>query len=292
MSNNEDFHITIDGSRGAYTVEGRGVGEIQVSPVRFVYDETEGVRRHLNKIKCGDAPSRQAMQGIGELLYDALFPRSIYRAWARSQAELPKGGKLRLKLNVRPPELSHLPWELLYDSDEGYFLAARLSYPIVRYIESGIPVASTLARHPLRVLYLQANPLDAPMLDLAASQEALQEALGADCEIKVVRETTPDGLTRVLREKPGFHILHYDGHATFDSATGEGHLALLCAKHFTHWLSGETLATFLDGTSVRLVVLAACNTGIDSARKRFAGIAQHLMHTSNLPAAVAMPGTL
>lgn len=288
MSNNEDFHVTIDGLRGNYTVEARGPREIQVSPVPFVYNETEGLREALGKIRSGYAPSRRAMKGIGGLLYDALFPRSVYRAWARSQAQLAEGGTLRLKLNVRPPELSRLPWEMLYDADEGYFLAVRLSYAIVRTIESGIPVASTLARHPLRVLYLQANPLDTAPLDLVASEKALAEALGADCEIKVVRHTTPDALMRVLRERSGFHILHYDGHARFDDATDEGHLALHSAKQVTHWLSGETLASLLDGSSVRLVVLAACQTGISSSRQRFAGIAQHLMHTSQLPAAVAM----
>jgi hypothetical protein len=48
------------------------------------------------------------------------------------------------------------------------------------------------------------------------------------------------------------------------------------------------LATYLDGTSVRLVVLSACETAKDSTQKRFSGIAQRLIRSSSLPAVVAM----
>jgi len=53
-------------------------------------------------------------------------------------------------------------------------------------------------------------------------------------------------------------------------------------------VSGETLAAFLDGTSIRLVVLSACQSAMDSPERRFSGIAQGLLKTSSLPAAVAM----
>ena len=84
----------------------------------------------------------------------------------------------------------------------------------MRYIESGIPVASPLAPHPLRVLYLQSNPFKIAPLDLQASEKAIRQALGANYEIKLC-QPTPDGLLKALREKPGFHILHYNGHALF-----------------------------------------------------------------------------
>ena len=288
MSQYSNFDVTVDGSPDQYYVEARGIGETQVSGVRFEH-HGERLRQQVEKIYSEHGSSRyQAMKEVGRLLYDALFSRSVREIWAHSQAQLAKGDKLRLRLNIRPPVLSRLPWELLYNSDGDYFLAARLSYPIVRYIESGIPVASTLARHPLRVLYLQSNPLNTPPLELDASERAIEQALGTNCEIKVLRQPTPDALLAALREKPGFHILHYDGHAYFDEQANEGYLLLHDAKNKALSLSGEKLATFLADTSIRLVVLAACQTGMDASNRRFAGIAQHLMHTSNLPATVAM----
>jgi hypothetical protein len=100
-----------------------------------------------------------------------------------------------------------------------------------------------------------------------------------------VHATTPDDLRDVLREGT-HHVLHYDGHGAFEGSSG--HLYLHDAGGGTHKLSGEMLATYLDGSSIRLVVLSACETAADAAEKRFSGIAQQLMRTTRLPAVVAM----
>jgi hypothetical protein len=284
----EDFFLIVNGAPGDYAVEAHAPGEIRIRPVPFEYRETDELRVELNSIKEGFAPSRQRMQLVGSLLFEALFPRKIIRAFEGAPRALSDGVKLRLKLIVRPPELSHLPWELMYDPDEEIFLAARLSYPIVRFVESGTPVASLLARRPLRMLYVQANPSDTTPLDAAASEKALKGALGTDAEIAVVHSTTPSALRDMLRESPGFHILHYDGHGDFDEQSDAGHLYLHDEEGESYPLSGEMLATYLDGSSVRLVVLSACETAVDSKQKRLSGIAQQLMRASSLPAMVAM----
>jgi hypothetical protein len=284
----EDFFLIVNGAPGDYTVEAQGPGEIRIRPVPFEYRETDELRVELNSIKEGFAPSRDRMQLVGSLLFEALFPRKIIRAFEGAPHALSGGVKLRLKLIVRPPELSHLPWELLYDPDEEIFLAARLSYPIVRFVESGAPVASLLARRPLRVLYVQANPSGTTPLDAAASEKALKGALGTDAEITVLHSTTPSALRDMLRESPGFHVLHYDGHGDFDEESDAGHLYLHDEEGESYPLSGEMLATYLDGTSVRLVVLSACETAVDSKQKRLSGIAHQLMRASSLPAVVAM----
>lgn len=284
----EDFFLVVNGTTGAYTVEARGPGEIQVPPVPFQYQETDDLRVDLRRIKKGRAPSRERMQAVGRVLFDALFPRRVFRAFERARSAVSESVNLRLKLIVRPPELSHLPWELLYDPDDERFLAARLTYPLVRFVESGTPVARLLAPRPLRVLYVQANPASTKQLDLAASEQAIREALGDQVEIRAVRHTTPATLRQVLRERPGFHILHYDGHAAFDEYEESGTIYLNPATGSIYPLDGELLATYLDGTSVRLVVLAACETAVDSQQKRFTGVAQQLMRASGLPAVVAM----
>ncbi|MCZ7568600.1 MAG: CHAT domain-containing protein [Ardenticatenaceae bacterium] len=242
----------------------------------------------LRRIRKGLAPSRERIQAVGRVLFDALFPRRVFRAFERARSAVPESVNLRLKLIVRPPELGHPPWALLYDPDDERLLAARLTYPLVRFIESGTPVASRLAPRPLRVLYVPANPASTTQLDLATSEQAIREALGDQVEICAIRHTTPAALRQVPRERPGFHILHDGGHAAFDAREDAGTIYLNPATGSISPLDGELLATYLDGTPVRLVVLAACETAVDSQQKRFTGVAQQLMRASALPAVVAM----
>jgi hypothetical protein len=283
----EDFVLEVNGTTGDYTVEARGPGEISIPPAPFEYQETDELRVELNRIKEGFAPTRERMQFAGQLLFDALFPRKVVRAFENARAALSEGVELRLKLIVRPAELSHLPWELMYDPDEEAFPAARLSCPIVRFIESGKPVAKLLARRPLRVLYVQANPPGTNPLDtLPANEKALRKAFGEtpgeDAEVTPVRNARQQELQDRLREP--YHILYYDGHAVFDAESDAGYLYLHDGR-----LSGELLGRYyLDNTSIRLVVLSACETAVDSKEKRFSGIAHQLMLNSKLPAVVAM----
>jgi hypothetical protein len=292
MPRYQDFFLIINGSAGHYTVECHGPGEIIVPPQPLVWNETPALRHELEQVETGEAPSPQWMQALGSLLHDAVFPPSVGLAMAAARQALPDGTSLRLKLVVRPPELNALPWELLYDPVGSYFLAGRLSFPVVRFVESGTPVASLLARRPLRILHVQSSPKDIPGFDLERSSQALRSALGRVKdgqplgEITRLRTATPQALREHLRQP--FHILHYDGHAYFDEQEGIGKLALVDESGNAHLLDGELLSTYLDGTSIRLVVLAACATGLDSRQQRFSGIAQRLMRSSSLPAVVAM----
>lgn len=282
----EDFFLTVYGSPGNYTVAADGPGQIRVS-APFNFSETSEIRSVIERIKIGEAPRRPEMQGVGAALFDALFPRAIARAFDSAQATLTPDVRLRLKLVVWPPEVADLPWELLYDTDANFFLAGRLTFPLVRFIEAGQPVASLLARRPLRVLYVQANPRGTDRLALGSGERAIREALPEGTVITALRNATTEALRDALRERPGYHILHYDGHAAFDATTNDGFLALTNNAGGIHRLTGERLANHLDGSTIRLVVLAACETGMESRQQRFTGIAQRLMHTSSLPAVIA-----
>jgi hypothetical protein len=291
MPQYQDFFLIVNGKPGDYTVEARGPGQIAVEPVRFVYEETPDIRIELNRIKEGFAPSRERMQKIGMLLFEALFPRSIAVAFANSRPNpiAQPDTHLRIKLIIRPPELSHLPWELLYDVDQKHFMAARPSYPIVRFVESNQVVAKLLSKRPLRVLYVQANPSRGTQpLDVKKSETAIRAALGEQAIIDGLYAATPEALRVALHKSPGYHVLHYDGHGTFETESSAGYLCLDDGQGGVHQLSGEMLEYCLADTSTRLVVLSACETAMDSKQKRFSGIAQQLMYNSKLPAAIAM----
>ncbi|HSJ57819.1 MAG TPA: CHAT domain-containing protein, partial [Anaerolineae bacterium] len=264
-----DFVLIVDGAPRAYTVAAEGPGEIRVAPVTFQWEEAGTVRSALLAVQAGQPPSREEMEALGSALFLALFPRPVIRAFERAPDALPAGHLLRLKIVVRPAALSHLPWELLYDPDERHFLAPRLSCPIVRFVESGKPAPSLLAPRPLRLLYLQANPPGTVPLDVEASERAVRDGLGEVGVVHAVRATTPAALRDALREQPGYHVLHYDGHGLFHRDRGEGYLFLHDEEGRVHPLSGELLAAYLDGTAVRLVVLSACLTAAESHEKTF-----------------------
>ena len=283
----EDFYLIVDGEPGHYTVEAEGPGNIRTGRARFEYQETEELRVELNQIRAGFAPSRPRMQAVGETLFKALFPYEILPAFVGAKSGLPQDTHLRLKLIIRPPELGLLPWELTYDILDRTFIAARRSRPIVRYVEQGTPPEPLLARRPLRVLYVQANPKGTGKLDAAASEQALREALGELGEVVSVRDATPEALRDALRENT-CHVLYYDGHGGFDDESDTGYLFLHGEGDRAYPLDGEVLATYLDGSSIRLLMLSACETAADSVEKRFSGLAGRVIGTTRLPAGVAL----
>ncbi len=282
-----DFKLTLTGTPGSYTVAAQGPRGINIDPVATQID-LSAVRPAVEQLKDGLDLEPAALQQLGAALFDALFPRKLARAFERAYEDLPAHTELRLKLAILPPELADLPWELLYDPDVGAFLAGRATLPIVRMIESGAPSASLLAPRPLRVLHVQASPRDAARLDLAGSEAAIRAGLGSAGEITTLRNATPASLQAALRQGR-FHVLHVDSHGAFDAQADAGYLLLEAADGKALRVDAGLLASTLDGSTVRLVVLAACETAAQSQARRFSGLAQHLMRTvPRLPAALAM----
>lgn len=281
-----DFFLIFNGRAGRYTVEAYGPRAISVSPQAVDLKFPASLREQLDRIRQGEAPAHQHFQAIGSRLYQAAFPHPIALAYARASAQLPEEAYLRLKLLIRPPELNALPWELLYDPAGEIFLAPRRTYSIVRFIEGSIPTAPLSERKPLRILSILSSPQDLPLLNLPACECTLRQAIGEKAEISLVSPPTLAMLRKFLRQP--FHVLHYDGHAFYTPETQSGALCLEDEHGNAQAVSGEMLATYLAGTTIRLVVLAACESGADGRRKRSSGLAHRLMVTSNLPAVVAM----
>lgn len=285
-----DFELILDEGRDGYRLEARGPG-VSISDLPVVFDLQGSLKQELARVKLGFPPSRQRLEQIGRALFTALFPTQVFAGYIAAQAAQPEI-LLRLKITVRTDALSQLPWELLFDPYKNTFLAARTPYPLVRFVGGNsllsLPTLSNQPLDTIRLLYLEANPAGTAPLNLAASRERIQQALGRKAEITVITETTIDDLQDALRHQ-AFHILHYAGHAEFDEKTGTGQLNLHQPDGTVAPLSTELLATLLDVPSLRLVVFSACQTAADGQQRRFSGIAQRLMVTSNrLLAAVAM----
>jgi len=88
-----------------------------------------------------------------------------------------------------------------------------------------------------------------------------------------------------LRET--FHILHFIGHGTFDQASSTGQLILEDENHKSDPLDARSLGQLLNGSTIRLVFLNACETAQTASRTDAYGVADVLVK-AGVPAVVAM----
>jgi len=129
-----------------------------------------GTRRRIG------TPEEQTIQGFGRALFEALLVGEVgthYRVSWREARRQNKG--LRVKLRVRPPELSALPWEFLYDPKRDY-LSLSSRTPLVRYPEVPQPIDRLTVTPPLSILGMVASPLGLPQLDEGHEKRLVEEA--------------------------------------------------------------------------------------------------------------------
>lgn len=277
-----DFHLTVRGTPGTYTVEAR-LADGRSVEAPFELDRDERFVETVRTIDAGRQPTAREIQELGERLFDALFPRKVLRAYDRAESRGEGASTLRLRLNVRAPDLAPLPWETL--CDDGTFVAERRSRPLVRVLDTLAPSVPLGVEGALHILHAQAAPLDTPELDLDAGRRALEEGVGEAARITRLDETTAPALREALRA--GVHVLHYEGHAAL---TDRGPVLQLHEPEGdgSAPLRASELASYLDGSDVRLVVLAACLTGSSASEGHQAAVAGELVRTTRVPAIVAM----
>src|SRR5690349_10150119 len=89
---------------------------------------------------------------LGQILFSAIFSNRIKEVYTRSQGKLAPDQGLRLRFDIDSAlgAIAAMPWEFLYDPDQGPLVT--LDAPLVRYLaqQSTTPVLKTPL--PLRVL--------------------------------------------------------------------------------------------------------------------------------------------
>jgi len=272
--------------------DGRGIFRIPLTTSELqpevVFDPGASWRDTRRPADRGHLTSRD----IGERLFAALFSGTVGKLFERSATALEnapnRGLRIRILINpeISAPALHSLPWEFLYWTEQRRFLALSRKSPIVRSLSLPIPVRSLRVNPPLRILVVIA---DSAGRDLERDKLALKEACGAipDIEIVPLEATKGEEISRFLQNSPAFHVLHYMGHGSFDSSTGEGLLRLARGQDGT---PGSTLAQIVRETpSLRLAVLNGCHTARYSDQKGldpFDGVAPATL-LAGLPAVVA-----
>jgi len=238
------------------------------------------------------APVAAAKQ-IGGRLFEAVFTgrtgECLRRSLDRAREEQ---AALRIRLRVSEcPGLANLPWELLYDRADDWFLALSDRTPVVRYVQMPDPPRPVAVSLPLRILLIRSEPSDRAPLSLATEWDLVRQALAELSAAGMVRFTelaaaTLGELRRALL-RDTFHVLHYMGHGEFDAERGGVLLFTDGAGRGLPVSSGDLGVMLRDHTSLRLAVLNACEAGRTDPADPFAGVADTLVRRG-IPAVVAM----
>src|SRR5215216_3845197 len=300
-----DFELEIreGGSRGYAVAVHSPAGEAQ-EEMSFPFDERQ-LRDKLKDLeiallRSGDtrralSTEERTVQEFGRSLFEAVFVDKVVICYYRSMHQAQQEGKgLRLKLHVKPPNLTVLPWEFLYDPDRDEYLCFSRDTPIVRYTDLRQPVGQLSVAPPLRILGMVASPRDLDPLDVEHEKSLMDEAIEDLQAEGLVELTWLEGqswrdLQRAMRRDGPWHIFHFVGHGDFDMTAQEGLIAFTeRGTGRRHLLRSRDLARLLDGhTYLRLVFLNSCEGARGSEGDPFSGTAATLVRRG-IPAVVAM----
>jgi hypothetical protein len=224
---------------------------------------------------------------IGQRLFQALFVGGIKEVYARSQGRLKPDQGLRLRFTIDPAQtaLAGLPWEFLYDPDQGPIVL--LDAPIVRYLaqQSAPPVLES----PLPLKVLLTGAVTPPQADVEREigevRAALQELeQSGHVTIHVEEHLTRTKLQRLLRE--GYQIWHFAGHGGLSRDKRTGALVLEDNSGDADSLSATELGILLNRSGLQLILLDACNSA-ELTTAPYRSIAPALMR-AQVGAVVAM----
>lgn len=248
-------------------------------------------QRDLQAIEDGET-DEDLFLAFGERLFDALLPGPVAAAFRSALGHAHGEGKrLRVRLRLRPPELSALPWEFLYDPQQDLFLGISSRTVLSRYVIDAPAFVEPMAvTPPLRLLVAFSSPTDVMPLHLDREREvvtqASQRAVDAGrLQLHFLDHTTNAALRSALRDvKP--HIFHFVGHGEFDGK--RGYLLFEDDAGKSRRVRDRTLREFFeDAPEVKLAVLNACQGATSAAGQAISGLAPYLVQRG-LPAVVAM----
>lgn len=232
---------------------------------------------------------------IGKRLYKTVFgsfeATSILQTW-RLQPEAER--QISFLSNI--PRALSLPWELLHDEHGFLVLRTRNPVSILRRLpQSELSMFSTPFTPPLRVLLVTARPDEAGFIDPRGIARELLDEVHEHIEqgtiaVDFLRPPTLSALRARLSDskRPSIHILHFDGHGTFDeqmddkdelrlSGGKQGMLIFENDEGKRDLVKADDLALVLQDSGVRLAVLTACQSAMGSEDDAFSSVAARLI---------------
>ncbi len=201
------------------------------------------------------------------------------------------GIRLRLRM-TDVPQMGDWPWEALFDSDHGQFLAVQDGISIVRHLEVSKRRPRLQSEPPLRILVISASPEGVPELNVECETRRIEEALAPLCEtgqveLDLLNHASIDNLAERLTSK-SYYLLHFIGHGSFSITDRSGCLLFESRSGKRDAVGAERLGAVLDRhPSIRLLYLNACEAGRQSDSDTFSGLAQSLLR-QGVPAVLAI----
>jgi len=296
-SNYQNFDLEFYKTEDGYKVKARSfAGETtETIALPFTLAQAQKLVVELERGLAQNAVKSETVKEWGGGLYETIFVNDI-RAVFKSSLDLvnAKGeGGLRLRLHLRDAvELSHLPWEYLYQAATNQFLCHNRQTPMVRYLEIPKVISPLSLELPLRLLVMISSPTNLAPLDVEHEKKKIQTALQslADkqlVEITFLEAATVAELHKTLR-RAEFHVFHFIGHGDFNEAANQGVLIFENEDESGDEVKAEQLGAILcNHPSLRLVVLNSCKGSRTSLANPFAGTATTLIQ-QGIPAVVAM----
>jgi len=235
--------------------------------------DSQGVERGGTAI--GNSSQARSLVDLGRQMYEALFQRALRdRLTSAIAIAHNQGAVLRLRLGLKDPTLTRLPWEVLHEDSRP--IATGKDVIFSRYQ----PTLTSLIlppppTGPLKVLMVVAAPSDQENLALKLEAKELKAELKKpiangtwgnqpvpEIELEILEQPDREQLTQVL-EQNNYHVLHYAGHSNLGSQGGE--LYLVNQKTgLAEILNGDDLAGLLVNNGIHLAVFNSCR-GAESA---------------------------
>ena len=255
-----DFEVSVRGGVTGYVVEVRSPAGEAEAP--FTLERPDPFPSLLAAAQQRSLDATEA-QEVGSGLFDALLPGPIRERYRESLGMVrERGARLVISFRCDVPDIAAVPWEFLYDPVEARFLAASLETSFARYVPLPARQRTVTVRPPLRLLLVASAPAGLPPLDVDGELSRIRSVLrplqeAGQLEVRLLQHATPESLREDLAWGP--HLLHVVCHGQRGS-DGIGELVLEDKYGDPLVLSAADLASLLNETEVRCLVLMACHT--------------------------------
>ena len=250
--------------------------------------------------------SQQARK-LGEALFEAIFDDVLCQEFVNFYQEAVRNKQqlLRIELDVdekRMPEVAALPWEFMCLpasanlGDRWLATDPNLVFSRRRALWHPAKPIQLAEDEKLRIALAISAPQDLGHVEYEEVWEALESLVQEQAErielLPILNPATTNAIDKLLEEQRP-HIFHFIGHGRMQNETGEevGQIALVNKvfnKNKALWMdAGSFSELFNQWSRLGIVLLQACESGMLSPSKAFAGAASKIVQM-NIPIVVAM----
>ena len=261
----------------------------------------------------GSSAANRMLEEIGSQLHEFLFS-GIQGLLNESVSEATALGKpLLIRLCVKHPGLSSIPWEALYDAKNRRYVTTNDYTPLTRRVDPDLSRVVLPIKPPLRILAMasrarsMANGTQMGAIGVDEELDGIVEALAKLIKKKTVRlGKVPSAQARSLNlsvlkgyvdedsgddeQAESWNIFHFIGHGGYDENRKMGYIVVQQqggAMGAPLYSSDLQQILIRPGKTPTLVVLNSCSGAAERGGRLFSSVAAELVQ-AGIPAVLAM----